>query len=337
MLRRIDPLALIVDASEGAHGANDGVGGGHDARRFLDDVAEREADVAAAAIEKLEGAGVAIHGAAADFVFLGDFGGAVPAEETLLDGLAIGMRANSAVALVVFEQAGAGWERWRLKSEFAAATIGGTSDAEMAGMAAVFGLLLGGLFGSADSFGIGLLSSDPRRFGGFRFGSLCLGDGLGPSAFGRGTPGRGELGGSLLVGDALFFLSLSGGSFRSGAFGVELSLGGFVGGLIADGVPAKGSWVGEGEEVWFVEFDHVHAPCIDARTKRGKMEDQRPVDMVAARADQDLVWLSWSTRLGSRWLYSRHIVGHAEGSHRFNTGDREYQNTTCPVGALHRI
>jgi hypothetical protein len=43
-------------------------------------------------------------------------------------------------------------------------------------MAAVFHFLLGGLLGSADSFGIGLLSSDTRRFGGFRFGSICLGN-----------------------------------------------------------------------------------------------------------------------------------------------------------------
>jgi hypothetical protein len=113
VLRRIDPLALIVDAGECTDGANDGIGGGHDARRFLDDVAEREADVAAAAIEKVDGDGVPVDGAAADFVFLGDFGGTVPSKETLLDGLAIGMRTDGAVALVVFERAGGGRKRRR--------------------------------------------------------------------------------------------------------------------------------------------------------------------------------------------------------------------------------
>ena len=62
-------------------------------------------EVFAAGLKKARGAGVAVDGAVVgDLVFLGDPDDAVPVEEFFFDGVAVGVRADGALAGVTFEE-----------------------------------------------------------------------------------------------------------------------------------------------------------------------------------------------------------------------------------------
>jgi hypothetical protein len=93
------PLALVVDLGVEADGGDDGAGGGADGFSLLDEVFEGGAERGAALGAKAGGVGVAVNGGMmGDFVFVGDFFGAEPAEVVLVNEFAVGVMANCAFA-----------------------------------------------------------------------------------------------------------------------------------------------------------------------------------------------------------------------------------------------
>ena len=93
------PLALVVDLGVEADGGDDGAGGGADGFGLLDEVFEGGAQGGAALSAKAGGVGVAVNdGMMGDFVFVGDFLGAEPAEVVLVNEFAVGVMANRAFA-----------------------------------------------------------------------------------------------------------------------------------------------------------------------------------------------------------------------------------------------
>jgi hypothetical protein len=92
------PAALVVDAGKGADGSDDRVGGGDDALGLFDEEAQGVARLCGSELGKAEGSGVSPDDAAvAEVKFVGDGGWAVPVEDALLDGVAVGMIADGAV------------------------------------------------------------------------------------------------------------------------------------------------------------------------------------------------------------------------------------------------
>ncbi len=60
--RRVDPFAGVIDARDGADGANDGAGGDRDFANTFDDAFESETHIEAASPEEAGGVGVAVDG-----------------------------------------------------------------------------------------------------------------------------------------------------------------------------------------------------------------------------------------------------------------------------------
>ena len=101
---RFGPFAVFVDATEGADGANDLIARGFDDVGLFEEEAQGESGVVGAPFEEAEGMSVAVnHGAVGEFEFAGQFTGASPVEEGLLDGVAVGVVANGTFDLVIFE------------------------------------------------------------------------------------------------------------------------------------------------------------------------------------------------------------------------------------------
>ena len=88
----------------GVNRAHDGVRSDRCVFRLLDDIAEGIAQLGGAALEKAEGASVAINGARSDCVIRGDVFRSVPVDEFLFDGLAFRVVADRAVPRVVRER-----------------------------------------------------------------------------------------------------------------------------------------------------------------------------------------------------------------------------------------
>jgi hypothetical protein len=89
-------LAVVGDASVGAHGADDRVAGNFRVVTVLENAIECAADVASAASVESYGAGVAIDHALVEAVGLRDIVGMLPLDEFVLDFLALGVAANEA-------------------------------------------------------------------------------------------------------------------------------------------------------------------------------------------------------------------------------------------------
>ncbi len=99
---RLDPVAVVGDASVGADGADDRVGGDLDFIDALEDVFEHPPKVALSQGQKSEGMGVTVDArTVGDFVVMGNLLGASPAEEFVVDGGAVGMAADTATAPVM--------------------------------------------------------------------------------------------------------------------------------------------------------------------------------------------------------------------------------------------
>ena len=93
------PLALVVDLGVEADGSDYGAGSGADGFGLLDEVFEGGAQRGAALGAKAGGVGVAVNGGMMeDFVFVGDFLRAEPAEVVLVNEFAVGVMANRAFA-----------------------------------------------------------------------------------------------------------------------------------------------------------------------------------------------------------------------------------------------
>lgn len=99
--RRLDPLAAVIDAGEGVDGADDGIGGRLYVAGALDDVAESEANIAVAPLEEIRRMSVAENRAAAHLIVDGDAPGREPVDEVVLNGVALGVAADGAMALVM--------------------------------------------------------------------------------------------------------------------------------------------------------------------------------------------------------------------------------------------
>jgi hypothetical protein len=105
--RRLEPAAVVVEMGVDANSASDGVEiqqgcrvGGEVVHQF-EELFHDASHLAGAEGEEAGGMRVAIDVAAVgDFIVLGDFHGAAPANEFALDGVAISMRANRAAARV---------------------------------------------------------------------------------------------------------------------------------------------------------------------------------------------------------------------------------------------
>jgi hypothetical protein len=94
-----DPLARFVDLSIDARGVDDGVGSDLHAIGALEKRLQGEANRLAATRKYARGVDVAVdRGVVRDAVFFGDVVRAAPAEESELDGLAVGMLAYVASA-----------------------------------------------------------------------------------------------------------------------------------------------------------------------------------------------------------------------------------------------
>ncbi len=94
---RIDPFAGIVDAGDGAGGADDSVGRNRDFVDALDDALHGEAKIEAAFREEAGGMGVTVDRCEiAEMVAAGEVGGIAPIEEIELDGVAVGVVADAA-------------------------------------------------------------------------------------------------------------------------------------------------------------------------------------------------------------------------------------------------
>lgn len=101
---RLGPFAVFVYAGIGSDGANDLAGGGWDGAGFFQDGLEGAARIVGSYFEEAEGVRVAVnHGAVAEFEFFSEVAGAGPVEEGLLDGVALGVIADGAFDLVIFE------------------------------------------------------------------------------------------------------------------------------------------------------------------------------------------------------------------------------------------
>ena len=98
------PMAVVVEATVGADGADDVVGSGRDVCGLFQDEAETVAELIGALFEEAEGMGVAVNAAAvAESEFPGDVGGAAPVEEIVFDSLAVRMLADDAANRVIVE------------------------------------------------------------------------------------------------------------------------------------------------------------------------------------------------------------------------------------------
>ena len=99
------PAAVAIDATVGAHGAEDRVAGEGYFVDGFDEGVEGGVQTFAALEEQASGAGVAIDGAVVvEFVILRELPGGAPVNEFLLDGFAIGVVAGDAAATVSFEE-----------------------------------------------------------------------------------------------------------------------------------------------------------------------------------------------------------------------------------------
>ena len=100
------PMAVVVDAGEGADGADDGVGGRDDGLGLFDQEAESVAGLFGSEAEEAEGFGVAVNDAAVgEIEFVSDDGWAVPVKDGLLDGVAFRVVADGTVGDVAEEGA----------------------------------------------------------------------------------------------------------------------------------------------------------------------------------------------------------------------------------------
>ena len=100
-------MAVVVDAGEGADGANDGVGGGGDVLGFFDEESEGVARPFHAEAEEAEGVGVTVNDATVGQIeFVGESGRALPMKDALFDGFAFGVVADGALGFVICEP---GW------------------------------------------------------------------------------------------------------------------------------------------------------------------------------------------------------------------------------------
>ncbi|HEV2299498.1 MAG TPA: hypothetical protein VGR72_13405 [Candidatus Acidoferrales bacterium] len=115
---RFDPLAVLGDVSEDAHGAKNCVPGHLGVVHTFEDAFGDAAEIAAAAGEEAGGLSVTIErGNARQIIFAVDLRGAVPVQEIVVDLLAAGMIADGAfagVALKVSRESGrcAAGGRW---------------------------------------------------------------------------------------------------------------------------------------------------------------------------------------------------------------------------------
>ena len=100
MRGRLDPFSGVVDAGVGAGGADDGIGRRYDSLGLLENTFERTAEIPTANGIEPGGIGMTVDGIVGDFVILGDPGRAVPVDEGFLDGVAVGVAADTALALV---------------------------------------------------------------------------------------------------------------------------------------------------------------------------------------------------------------------------------------------
>ena len=99
-------MAVAVETTVGADGPEDAVGGWIDVGGLLDNVSESEAEIAFAGGEESPGMGVAIDGAPFNAVVTSNVPRIDPVKEFLLDGVALRVIADGAVALVMVARSG---------------------------------------------------------------------------------------------------------------------------------------------------------------------------------------------------------------------------------------
>lgn len=109
MRRWLDPFAVRVDVGEDFDGADDRIGGDGDAVGFVNDAAQRAADVVVAFGEQAGGVGVTVNGAPVDVIVVGDLIDVFPVDEGVVD-FVLNVSAADAALLLVAREAGLG--RW---------------------------------------------------------------------------------------------------------------------------------------------------------------------------------------------------------------------------------
>jgi hypothetical protein len=98
-LRRLVPFVVVGEDGVGADGSEDSLAGDGGLVYALEQLFDYAAEIAPAAGEKTGGVGVAVErGPVRQLVFAGNPGRAAPMEEFVLDGVAIRMSADFALA-----------------------------------------------------------------------------------------------------------------------------------------------------------------------------------------------------------------------------------------------
>jgi len=109
---RLEPLSIFIEAGVEAAGADDYVGGFFEGAVFdhFENILEAAGEFTSAAGEEAGGVGVTVEGGVVgDVVVFGDVSGATPADEVALDGVAVGMGADGAAAVVAVVVGRKGW------------------------------------------------------------------------------------------------------------------------------------------------------------------------------------------------------------------------------------
>lgn len=104
LFARLVPAAVLVDAAEGADGADDAVGGGSAGFGLLDDVTEGVLCSGGAAFEEADGVRVSVDDEAiAELKVISEVGSTPPMKEGFVDGVTFRVVADGAMGFVAIE------------------------------------------------------------------------------------------------------------------------------------------------------------------------------------------------------------------------------------------
>lgn len=163
-------MAIVVDAGESVHGANDGVRrGSGDMFGAFENVVENAANFAVADADEVESAGMAIESANVNVKIVGGGARTAPVNEFLLDEIALGMLTDRAVRFVLVDVHTLGGSEQRmhgrsLRFAFMAGGFGignpfggdvvyASLDMDAEGLLVSGPIFLGGIFGKRGNFG----------------------------------------------------------------------------------------------------------------------------------------------------------------------------------------
>ncbi|HKS67390.1 MAG TPA: hypothetical protein VJR26_09155 [Candidatus Acidoferrales bacterium] len=98
------PASFVVEASEGADGTDDGIGGGNHASGLLHNLGKDVASFRGALLKEAKGMAVTVNGqSVVEVEFVGDTGRRLPMEDCLFYGVTFGVIADRAARFMADE------------------------------------------------------------------------------------------------------------------------------------------------------------------------------------------------------------------------------------------